>query len=42
MLEVTLVTVGLVVSITRALFAASDPAAPGLGSVRVALLVAPS
>ena len=35
-------TVGAVVSITMALFAPSDPAAPGVGSVSVAALVARS
>jgi hypothetical protein len=35
--EFTLVTVGAVVSITIALFAPSEFAAPGVGSVRVAL-----
>ena len=40
--EVTDVTTGAVVSITMALFAPSDPAAPGVGSVSVAKLVARS
>ena len=35
-------TVGAVVSITMALFAPSDPTAPGVGSVSVAALVARS
>ena len=37
-LEVTLVTVGAVVSTMSALLAASDPAPPGLTRVRVAAL----
>ena len=40
--EVTLVTVGAVVSMTMFLLAPSEPRAPGVGSVRVALLVAAS
>ena len=35
--EVTLVTVGAVVSITRSLLSASEPEAPGDGKVNVAL-----
>ena len=41
-LEVTFETVGAVVSITSALFAPSEPAAPGAASVRVEALPAPS
>src|SRR5258707_93283 len=40
--DVTFVTVGAVVSITIALFAPSEPAAPGDANVNVALFVAAS
>ena len=40
--EVTLVTVDFVVSITIALLAAKEPEAPGVGRVRVAALPAAS
>ena len=42
MVEVTLVTAGGVPSMTMALLAPSDPAAPGAASVRSALLLATS
>ena len=40
--ELTPLTVGTVVSMTMFLLAAREPAAPGAGSVRVALFPAPS
>ena len=40
--EVTLLTVGALVSITRFLFAPSEPALPGVGRVSEALFVAAS
>ena len=42
LVDVTFVTSGAAVSITSALFAPSEPAAPGADSVSVALFPAPS
>ena len=42
LVDVTFVTAGASASMTRALFAPSEPAAPGAGSVSVASLPTPS